>query len=449
MGAICTTSGLFTGSSIFSCNTSVVPHEASWKANDLKFITNFITTVLARSQENDRLTLIILDTRARELLIDFMVKQNDASALSRIGASSTNGKKEIFIDDEIVGNLKNLFSSRTEIDRYKLDFLICSPVHAVLFQALKNLMTPFINSSFFSSWCEEAIQRAISVSRDEYYQMEATIPILNANAGNGEADKFPVLSAEVSCPRKRVVSVSPWNVDTLSAFQMATQSTTSDEKRAGNLFQGSTTTHSKQGSNDNSHSIAADAEPIYATVAKSSKMAEEEALTAIDIMEMSHIMKYSRWLFPFISLVENLPLAIMISRVTSPSVRTYGRPAGYPLVYANKCFERLTLYKRNDIIGREYTNLLPMENLVYHGAYQASIMQHIVTSSTPTEAFLRLHRKDSSSFDSLLGTKPLLDGNGTVRYIILILYHAHVRDIVQCYLSDGVKNMLRILPDEI
>jgi PAS domain S-box-containing protein len=89
-----------------------------------------------------------------------------------------------------------------------------------------------------------------------------------------------------------------------------------------------------------------------------------------------------------------------------------------PIVYANKAFEDMCGYPKEEIVGRNCRFLQGDDrNQPEIDRLRVAIKKH-----EPIEVTLRNYRKDGEMFYNRLDVKPLLDGRGNVVYYLGVQY---------------------------
>ena len=104
------------------------------------------------------------------------------------------------------------------------------------------------------------------------------------------------------------------------------------------------------------------------------------------------------WLKRLITLVENLPICVTVSS----AIR------GFPLIYVNKQFEKMTKYNKTDIIGQNCRFLQPditpkNENLQY------ILMRNALEHKSPVSVIITNEKADGTPFQNLLALAPIID----------------------------------------
>lgn len=89
-----------------------------------------------------------------------------------------------------------------------------------------------------------------------------------------------------------------------------------------------------------------------------------------------------------------------------------------PIVYANKAFERVTGYARDEILGRNCRFLQGSDrDQPEVGRIREALRDHV-----PVTVILRNYRKDGSLFYNQFTIRPLIDPEGKVIYYLGVQY---------------------------
>jgi len=131
-----------------------------------------------------------------------------------------------------------------------------------------------------------------------------------------------------------------------------------------------------------------------------------------------------KWLKRLIEMTENLPICVTVSS----TVR------GFPLIYVNKQFEKMTKYKKPDIIGQNCRFLQPKiipenENIQY------ILMRNALEHKSPVSVIITNVKADGTSFQNLLALAPITDKLNNYIYVLGIqtelesINHPNIEDI--------------------
>ena len=89
-----------------------------------------------------------------------------------------------------------------------------------------------------------------------------------------------------------------------------------------------------------------------------------------------------------------------------------------PIVYANKAFEDMCGYPKEEIVGRNCRFLQGDDR----NQPEIDKLREAIKKGEPIEVTLRNYRKDGELFYNRLDVKPLLDGRGNLVYYLGVQY---------------------------
>jgi PAS domain S-box-containing protein len=89
-----------------------------------------------------------------------------------------------------------------------------------------------------------------------------------------------------------------------------------------------------------------------------------------------------------------------------------------PIVYANRAFEEITGYGRDEVIGRN-CRFLQGEDRTQEAR---SVLREAIDNCQPVEVTLRNYRKDGNLFFNHLALTPLFDREGRLIYYLGVQY---------------------------
>jgi PAS domain S-box-containing protein len=161
-----------------------------------------------------------------------------------------------------------------------------------------------------------------------------------------------------------------------------------------------------------------------------------EAAASIDITEIERLLFSGQWLSNLLSSVEDLEICVTLSSARKDRM-------GFPLVYVNKEFEKLTLYDRKHVIGHKCSHFMQCKNTEKQ---QIKLISEALRTAQPIKVALTNIRSDGTEFFNLLALKPIFDMNGEYAYVIGVQYDLTGEDssMKQLKLIDDV---LALLPN--
>lgn len=136
----------------------------------------------------------------------------------------------------------------------------------------------------------------------------------------------------------------------------------------------------------------------------------EKAFSMVDQVEKELILAQGSWLKQFIAMVEILPVAVSIS--TADTSRR-----GFPLIYVNMEFERMTGFSRDSVVGRPGCKFLQSSKSEREALMQ---MSQALKSSQECKIDVTNFKKDGTFFRNLVCLKPILDTAGVMRYVVAV-----------------------------
>jgi PAS domain S-box-containing protein len=142
------------------------------------------------------------------------------------------------------------------------------------------------------------------------------------------------------------------------------------------------------------------------------------------------------WASVLMQEMENLPLcvSIAIAREDQP---------GFPLIYVNKSFERMTGYTRQECLGQNCRFLQSEETELS----QIALMSAALKAAKPVNVALTNRRKDGSDFKNCLAMQPVFDDNNEYAFVFGCQYALSDAPITDREMDiDLVTDLLAALP---
>ena len=133
------------------------------------------------------------------------------------------------------------------------------------------------------------------------------------------------------------------------------------------------------------------------------------AFSSGDKLEIDKLLGSESWLAALLAAVEALPLAFSLSTARKDR-------RGFPLMYVNKHFEKLTGYSRSDVLGRNCKFLQCPDS----EKSQMIILADALRSEKSAKVILSNMTKDKRPFKNLIVIKPVFDERRVYSYVMAI-----------------------------
>eukprot|EP01042_Synura_sphagnicola_P000407 gene407-429_t len=168
--------------------------------------------------------------------------------------------------------------------------------------------------------------------------------------------------------------------------------------------------------------------------------AVDKALRHVDYLEIDRLLCSGSWLFAFISACENLPICITLSTANRNRI-------GFPLIYVNAFFERMTGYKREHIMGANCKFL--QRNSTGVLCSEADSVQRLtiaLRTATPVKVALTNYRRSGEPFKNLLAMKPVFSSTREYLYVIGVQFDLSSQ-LSSAHCLRVLDRLLALLPD--
>ncbi len=146
-----------------------------------------------------------------------------------------------------------------------------------------------------------------------------------------------------------------------------------------------------------------------------------------------------KWFNRMITIVENLSLCVTIANAKKNIL-------GFPLLYVNKYFEKMTGYRREDIIGKN-CNFLQPDEPPRKEELQYVLMKNSLEVSKPVSVIITNYKVDGTPFKNLIALKPVSDRYGN--YIFVIGIQTEVTEELNLTDIKNVIDLIDILQFEV
>lgn len=184
---------------------------------------------------------------------------------------------------------------------------------------------------------------------------------------------------------------------------------------------------------------------IYSTKSISSggKKKKHEDLSVrafenVDVHELGKVLGAESWLAALLAAVEALP--ICFSMATARRDRR-----GFPLMYVNKYFEKVTGFNRNDVLGKNCRFLQCDES----EKEAVTRLSEALKNKVATQVVITNRTADLRTFKNLVQIKPIFDDNKRFCYVLAI--HIDVsREVDECVSKMKLaSDLMEMLPDTL
>lgn len=164
------------------------------------------------------------------------------------------------------------------------------------------------------------------------------------------------------------------------------------------------------------------------------------AFACVDNRDLEEVLSLSdSWLAALIAAVEALPVAFTLATANA------NRP-GFPLIYVNSYFERVTGFDRGELIGKACRDFLLCPQ-TEEGCVE--VLREGLRTATPVCTILTNQTAEGKPFKNMVALKPVVDQERRYKYVIGI--HFDVSKDIDQYRSKKnlVKDLLASIPDVI
>jgi PAS domain S-box-containing protein len=145
------------------------------------------------------------------------------------------------------------------------------------------------------------------------------------------------------------------------------------------------------------------------------------AFANVDASEIAKVLGSESWLAALLAAVEAVPLAFSLATARKDR-------RGFPLMYCNKYFEKMTGYKRSEIIGKNCKNFLQCPD-----SERSSIttFSDALRNAIPAKTIITNITADKRVFKNLVAIKPVFTEQKKYSYVMAI--HMDVsREVDDC-----------------
>ena len=141
-----------------------------------------------------------------------------------------------------------------------------------------------------------------------------------------------------------------------------------------------------------------------------------QVFSDMDDVELQKVLTGENWLAALLAAAEELPVGIAVASAQASH-------PGFPILFVNKAFEKLTGYERNELRGSNLAVLQPSDpRSVKENKRPLRKLSSRLRRKKPCTVVLKNVRKDGEDFINLMSTKPILDEARRYCYVISIHY---------------------------
>mmetsp|Transcript_10763 Transcript_10763/g.10789 ORF Transcript_10763/g.10789 Transcript_10763/m.10789 type:complete len:377 (+) Transcript_10763:93-1223(+) len=331
-------------------------------------LERFLLSLLCQAPKEDTLKALVENNLALESLTDYLL-ENSEDVCRLVLPVFTGDKFNTFLMLE----LKRI------IDKQHEGFNGCLDNAQALLSLVVEAIPKFLLSPHYNNWRQKELKETLLYRTNKKKMIGATLPELTSTFVNPfrmKHEKIHIAEATVSAFTSQIVTEFDASDQTICESMVSVEANpVTDISRMPSLYQ---------------------------------------AMDSCDQVEISSLFKQGNWVPSLIAAAETMPIGITVSKAAHQS------PCGYPLIYGNKYFERLSKYDRQDLVGLPGTFLqtretmrLPNQTVVFDRLFNA------LRQCESTVAVLTCSR-GVEHFTNVIGVLPVTDQNDVLRYVITI-----------------------------
>lgn len=357
-------------------------------------LEDFLQRCYENTDRLDGLHSILLNSRAKVFFVDYIYSQWDefvASLNSKIAVTDFTRETLPYMLEAVLFGSKGISSLQLAL---KNEVIIRFP--------------DFIKSGYYKRWRSVENNNA-TVRYNSSRHVSTTIPDIL------DTQEFAVASSKLktakACIPPALISAMP-SVETMSATAA----------KADGLP--SATLLPESGIDDGDEDFTAD------------------VMAAIDYLEMEQIMKYDMDLFLMLCTMENAPVSFTLATASTQRL-------GFPLIYANRHFEKLTGYRRSEVIGKSAKFLqtdINDERMCEDVA--SDRLATCLRNGRPCQQKITNFRRNGERYMSYVILNPIYDSYGTFIYVASIQFE--ITDIMSFMVASKLAELfIGTMPDGI
>ena len=123
-------------------------------------------------------------------------------------------------------------------------------------------------------------------------------------------------------------------------------------------------------------------------------------------------MNENEWLVLLLASLENIPVCVSLATAAADN-------RGFPLIYVNKCFEKSTGYKREEVVGKNCKFLQTGKDGATAEKESILAISTALSLGKPIKVRITNFHKDGTPFKNLLALKPICNDKGKNSLILM------------------------------
>ena len=348
------------------------------------WMQRFYSQAMSILNRDDLIILLFTDSALRECFLEYL-KNKSSGVIDIILPTDYRN-----FSTRLLSGLEELLTAAKELSNQDIIEMVFTPKNIPTVSLLPYFAPRFVQSEYFSNW--RTLKSAeLVMFLDDVNNAIITLP-------------------EILCPSIRDNRNS---IVTAEAFflqnKVKGQVNLSLAEDANSQFD---STHRLRGDKT---VPAVECFP-YASMSLSSEIFEN-LYAAIDYLEVHRLISCSSWLFSFLEMVETLPISVTLTSASRDR-------AGFPIIYANRYFERVTRFDRKGVIGANCRFLQRnsrrggMDLVDGFNDGELEYLRLCLREGKPCRSILRNYRFDGTPFTNLVYTKPLFNARKKCMYVL-------------------------------
>jgi PAS domain S-box-containing protein len=342
----------------------------------------YLLYVTASLLRSDKMTNYALSSSTEALIKDYIL--DDA-------------RKQVVVDIALVNQCTEVVDFDKDSPNYipAIKKLLADVSEEALFLLTRDHFQRFITSKYYKTWRAAEASHAIAHTEEEHKEVIASVRI---KPGHGQSNKYVDKTTKPGTSVPLVIDI----------------------------------TNPRKENAKNSKSISDEVKR------KRKEELSFSAFTNVDAHELGKVLGAESWLAALISAVEGLPICFSLA-----TARRDRR--GFPLMYVNKYFEKVTGYSRKDVIGKSCKFL----QCPFSEKESIQTLSDALRSGISSYAVITNATYDGSIYKNLVAVKPIF--NEARQYCYVMAVHVDVSKEVDMYASKIklVQELMEMLPDTL